>query len=381
MNKIISRIFAFFICLGLILSVSAAPVYAEDEPVVRITQVDTSRFPLVTVYISVTDANGQPLPVNPGALVVMENGKAVEAQLLQGSGEAGPVTTLLVMDTSGSMATGKKLIHAKEVAKDFIGRMRAGDQTGILAFNTDLTLSQAVTDDTQALNNAIDKLAAKGDTAMYDALVKGEDVLSDVPGRKAIVALTDGMDNRSSIGAAEVIGKIAASGLTISTIGLGDANQTGGSQTALDEKALKYLAENSGGLYSFAKDPAALAAIYELYQRGLQSEYAVTYTSPSDLRDGLNRALSVSLNEQASAAPANYNPGGLVPEVGQPAAWGAFLGMLGFLVLLLFAPTIIKEVRIRRETAPAKTAKPSKGAEPSGKVKLKEAPPKRIKLK
>lgn len=378
MNKNISRIFGFFVCLGLILSLAAAPVQAGDEPVVRITQVDTSRFPLVTVYISVTDANGQPLPVNPGSLVIMENGQPVDAQLLQGSGEAGPVTTLLLMDTSGSMATGKKLMRAKEVAKEFIGRMRAGDQTGILAFNTDLTLAQAVTDDKTALENAIDKLFARGDTAMYDALVKGEEVLADVPGRKAIVALTDGMDNRSSVNAADVIGKIAASGLSISTIGLGDSNQTSGSQTALDEKTLKYLAENSGGLYSFAKDPAALAAIYELYQRGLQSEYAVTYTSPSSLRDGLNRVLSVSLSEQAAAVPSKYNPGGLVPEVGQPASWGAFLAMLGVLVLLLFVPTIMKEVRIRRETAPANA---SKGTQPSGKVKLKEAPPKRIKLK
>ena len=375
MKKTISRVLGVLLCLGLILPLAAAPVRAEDEPVVRITQVDTSRFPLVTVYISVTDANGQPLPVSPGSLVILENGKPVEAQLMQGSGEAGPITTLLLMDTSGSMATGKKLIWAKRVAKEFIDRMRPGDQTGILAFNTDLTLAQTVTGDTNALNNAIDKLVPRSDTAMYDALVRGEEILADVPGRKAIVALTDGMDNRSSVDAADVIGKIAASGLTISTIGLGDANQTSGSQTALDEKALKYLAEKSGGLYSFAKDPEALAGIYELYQRGLQSEYAVTYTSPSGLRDGLNRALSVSINDQASGAPARYNPGGLVPEVGQPASWGAFLGMLGFLVLLLFVPTIVREVRNRKEMAPVKTAAPS------GKVKMKEPPPKRIKLK
>jgi VWFA-related protein len=375
MKKKISRILGILLCLGLIIPLAASPVRAEDEPVVRITQVDTSRFPLVTVYISVTDANGQPLPVSPGSLVILENGKPVEAQLMQGSGEAGPITTLLLMDTSGSMATGKKLIWAKRVAKEFIDRMRPGDQTGILAFNTDLTLAQAVTGDTNALNNAIDKLVAHYDTAMYDALVKGEEILADVPGRKAIVALTDGMDNRSSVGAADVISKIAASGLTISTIGLGDANQTSGSQTALDEKALKFLAENSGGLYSFAKDPEALAGIYELYQRGLQSEYAVTYTSPSGLRDGLNRALSVSINDQASGAPARYNPGGLVPEVGQPATWGAFLGMLGFLVLLLFIPAIVREVRNRKEMAPVKAAAPS------GKVKMKEPPPKRIKLK
>ena len=53
--------------------------------------------------------------------------------------------------------------------------------------------------------------------------------------------------------------------------------------------------------------------------------------------------------------------------------------MLGVLVLLLFVPRIIKEVRIRRETRPAK---PAKKAEPSGKVKLKEqSSTKRIKLK
>jgi VWFA-related protein len=378
MNKNILRLIGLLACLGLLFSMVVVPVRAGDGPVVRITQVDTSRFPLVTVYISVTDANGQPYPVNPGSLVVMENGKPVETQLVQGSGEAGPLTTLLVMDTSGSMATGKKLTTAKQVAKDYVARMRQGDQTGILAFNTDLTLSQAVTGDTAALNNAIDNLVGRGDTAMYDALEKGENILAEVPGRKAILALTDGMDNRSSIDAEEVIKKIGASGLTISTIGLGDPNQTSGRQTALDEKVLKYLADNSGGLYSFAKDPAALAGIFELYQRGLQSEYAVTYTSPSNLRDGLNRVLSVSLNAQAAGTPANYNPGGLVPEVGQPASWGAFLGMLGILILLFFIPTIVREVRIRREMA---AAKPAKAATPSGKVKLKEPPPKRIKLK
>lgn len=376
MNKKITRVIGLLACLGLLFSMTTVPVRADDEPVVRITQVDTSRFPLVTVYISVTDANGQPYPVSPASLVIMENGQPVATQLVQGSGEAGPLTTLLIMDTSGSMAAGKKLRTAKEVAKDYVARMRQGDQTGLLSFNTDLTLSQAVTSDTAALDNAIDKLTAHGDTAMYDALQKGVEVLKDVSGRKAIVLLADGLDNRSSVTAEEVIKQIGAGGLTISTIGLGDANQTNGRQTALDEKALKYLAENSGGLYSFAKDPQALAGIFELYQRGLQSEYAVTYTSPSSLRDGLNRALSVSINDQAAGAPARYNPGGLVPEVGQPASWGAFLGVLGFLILLLFVPTIVRAVRNRGEAA-----MPAKAAAPSGKIKMKEPSPKRIKLK
>ena len=48
------------------------------------------------------------------------------------------------------------------------------------------------------LKAAIDGIKTGGDTAMYDALFAAEEILRDVQGRKAIIAVTDGLDNSSS---------------------------------------------------------------------------------------------------------------------------------------------------------------------------------------
>ncbi len=97
-HKSISFLAKCLLAFSLLLTAGFSPRQQSEEPVVRITQVDTSRFPIVTVYISVTDAQGEPLPVNPDQLVLAENGVPISPDSIQGSGEAGEITTLLVMD-------------------------------------------------------------------------------------------------------------------------------------------------------------------------------------------------------------------------------------------------------------------------------------------
>jgi len=47
---------------------------------------------------------------------------------------------------------------------------------------------------------------------MYDALITSEIALESLSGRKAIIVLTDGMDNQSSATAEDVIARIGVSG-------------------------------------------------------------------------------------------------------------------------------------------------------------------------
>lgn len=184
-------------------------------------------------------------------------------------------------------------------------------------------------------------MKAEHDTAMYNALAQAANVFADVTGRKAIILLADGLDNRSTITADEVIQQIGPSGLSISTIGLGDPSQLGVSNAALDEQALRSLADRAGGAFGYANDVESLRGLYEQYGRALQSEYVITYTSPSALRDGLNRSLSVSLSGTTGQAAAEYNPGGLIPEVARRNTLPLFVGALAVLAALLFAPTLV----------------------------------------
>jgi Ca-activated chloride channel homolog len=348
---------SLMVLLALLLALSPTiSAFAQAEtPQIRITQVDNSQFPKVTVYVSVTNAAGEPVGVDPNEIQIHENGQLMKADNVGGSGEIGALTTLLVVDVSGSMREANKLQGAKDAANAYVKQMRPGDQAGMLSFNTQVKYVQPVTADHAALTAAINSLDASSDTAMYDALNQGTETLKDVPGRKAIIVLTDGLDNVSKTTPEKVIQAIGPSGLSISTIGLGDPKKTG-VNSGLDEAGLRTLAERAGGIYGYANDPATLQGIYERYARALQSEYRLMYTSPSALRDGANRELTVSLSTQgaAGAAQAKYNPGGVLPEVAQSVSWPVFGAILVGLLLLLFIPLIFGRLA---QAIPAKGSK------------------------
>lgn len=363
----------------------ALPARAQDtEPLtVHVTQVDTSGFPTVKVYISVTDSKGEPAPVNLDRIQLYENGKRIQPLDVSGIGESLPLTTMLLMDISGSMKYAQKMESAKAAATAYVDQMRAGDEAGLISFDTETTFVQPITADHNSLKTAIDGLETGSDTAMYDAVYEAIDLLHTVTGRKAVIVLTDGMDNRSQHKADEVIQRIGPEGLSISTIGLGDPAQKTASYAGIDEPALQNLAQLAGGTYGYANDPESLRKLYEQYGRALQSEYVITYTSPAALRDGLNRSLNVKLSESIPSVPgeSSFNPGGLVPEVAvnPSSTWGLFFGMLILLVVLLLAPMGVQWAAglVQNARQPQKTAK-----QPAPKIKMAASKKtSRIKLK
>jgi VWFA-related protein len=339
MKTICYRLILTLGLIALLLATSTLTVSAQDGTQVRITQVDNSKFPNVTVYVSVTNAAGEPVGVDPATIQIQESGQPMTPVDVRGGGQgqADPLTTMLVIDISGSMEKNGKLNAAKEAAKAYVNQMRPGDQAGLIAFDTQIHNVQDVTTDLAALNAAIDSLQPGSDTAMYNALIEAEKSLQGVSGRKAVIVLSDGMDNQSQSTPDDVAAAIGPSGLSISAIGFGDASAAG--QAGIDEAGLRSLTEKAGGLYSYASDQAALTALYQQFGRTLQSEYAITYVSPSTLRDGVNRGLTVSLGTGATAQ-GQYNPGGVLPEISS-RSWSVFGLILGGLLLLLIIPFVI----------------------------------------
>jgi Ca-activated chloride channel homolog len=358
------------------LSQAAAQTETEDTQV-RITQVDNSKFPNVTVYVSVTNAAGEPVGVDPATIQIHENGELMAPMDLQGGGivvggEAIPVTTMLVIDISGSMDKNNKIGAAKEAAKAYVSGMRSGDQAGLITYDTQVYTVQPITSDVPALVSAIDALQTGSDTAMYNALVEAEKALESVSGRKAIIVMTDGMDNRSSSTADDVINGIGESGLSISAIGFGDTTVTG--QEGLDEAGLRTLAENAGGQYAFATDAQTLSTLYQQYGQSLQSEYAITYVSPSPLRDGVNRSLTVALSEIGVSMEGQYNPGGVLPEVSS-RSWLLFGGILAALLLLLVVPALFtRGVQAFASSKSSKSSKPQAQLKSQGRIRLDKPP-------
>lgn len=312
---------------------------AQGPVTINVTQIDQSRFPQVDVYVSVTDAAGNPVRnLSPDTFRLEQNGKPVSLAAATRAGEQGTVSTVLVIDRSGSMAFSGKMAGARQAATTFVNLMRPGDKTALIQFDTEIDTLQPLTDDKTALTAAIQKITPRGNTALYDALAQGGKYFESTSGRKAIIVVTDGMDNASKLNREGAIKQAGQGGYSIYTVGLGNKGAGYGSQDGIDESVLRELATASLGTYAYTPDAAMLTALYQQLSALIQNEYKLTFTSPDSLRDGLKRNIVVTA-PGASTVQANYNPGGLIPEAAPDwSGWVLFLIVLAVLVGLFLAP-------------------------------------------
>jgi len=343
-----------WLCAVVLVSVGstlAAPAaHAQQTVTVQVMQLDTSRFPEIDVYVSVTDAEGQPVTtIRPEDFRLSENGQAVALTHASRAGEQNPLTAVLLIDKSGSMNYADKMEAARQAAKSFVGLMRPEDTTGVIAFDTQVTTVQPLTSTKQALIQAIDGIEAKGDTALYDALHAAVAMLEPMGGRRAIIAVTDGMNTAGQHTLSETLTLVSAQDISIYTIGLGDPSQGTAAYSGIDEPTLQAIAEASRGYYTYAPEPEELHSLYELLSYRIQNEYKLTYRSPTPLRDGVKREIVVTI----AAAPdstnvvAEYNPGGVVPEVQPRSIWRIFGLAFTGLAFLLVLPGIVRAIGTR----------------------------------
>jgi Ca-activated chloride channel homolog len=293
-----------------LLLLTALPARAQSPPNAHVTQVDSSQYPDVTIYVGVTDAGGQPVGgLAQRDFAITEDGQPVEISPFAGGG-ASPVTTMLVIDRSGSMEESDKITGAREAASAFVEQMRPGDRTGLIAFNSKSRTIQDFSASRNDLAEAIGRIRPDGGTALYDSVVAGVDALKDVSGRHALLVLTDGQDCRDSNACPrsygsdhslrEAIDYANAQGQPLYVVGLGDrgSDDTDG----IDEVVLQRLAHETGGDYFYTPAASQLADLYRKLSAGIQQEYALTYRSPRPFYDGTRRNIQVSVGGTPAAA-------------------------------------------------------------------------------
>jgi Ca-activated chloride channel family protein len=190
-----------FICL--FIQVSAQTDKDEDE----VIRVETK---LIEVPIIVTDKNGKPiLNLKRENFVVYEDGKKQE--ITEFGATNAPFEVALLLDTSGSTRADLALIQ--RAAANFISSLRGGDRVSIVSYNTKRTTTEAfavseilngLTDDRNTLKSALEAVKTSNGTPYYDSLLQvAEKIFNSIPqnefrGRRALVALTDGVDSVSA---------------------------------------------------------------------------------------------------------------------------------------------------------------------------------------
>ena len=194
---------------------------AQDEDN-EILKIDTQ---VVDVPIVVTDKNGKPLlNLKQSNFVVYEDN--VKQEVTDFTTTTQPFEVALLLDTSGSTRGDLDLI--KRAAANFIASLRPGDKVSIIAYNAARKDNQSIavtevlsglTGDRNQLKTAVEQIKTSNGTPYYDSLLEVvEKVFSKKPsenfrGRRALVALTDGVDSTSAAEFEEARGEIGKAGI------------------------------------------------------------------------------------------------------------------------------------------------------------------------
>jgi Ca-activated chloride channel homolog len=206
------------------------------------------------------DADHGADPKEPKTLLAAPSVRVMRALLDAWNETKRGVDIVVVFDRSGSMR-GPRLKGAREGLVAFLGRLRPDDRVALLTFNGQLD-PPTPPEAPPAVVPRVQGIFAEGDTALYDAILRGRDLAeesakTDRSHIHAVVVLTDGEDNRSETKLPALIDRLASaeqgSGVRIFTIGYGgEASDT----------ILRQIAERTGGAY-YHGDVDNIRNVYE----------------------------------------------------------------------------------------------------------------------
>lgn len=365
------RLKMFFILLIFVSAFSNggdAQVKEEDDEVLR---VDTQ---LVDVPVVITDKSGKPiLNLKQSNFIIYEDGKKQEVTDFAATNA--PFEVALLLDTSGSTRSDLALIQ--RAAENFISSLRVGDKVSIIAFksarvdNKSTAVSEVLTgltDDRAKLKSILAEVKTSNGTPYYDGLLQvAEQVFRDAPkeefrGRRALVALTDGVDSTSLADFAEARTRFNEAGIVsyfiqVDTRQFFEDNLLGDCQSAmrfsaaqikryyrtfypkskveqvsgfcqlgdferldiskslyeLADAEMQLMANNSGGRVFPVADLSEARAAFQKVAQDIGTKYSLGYYPSNDKRDGTYRKIKIELKGIPAGATVRAREGYTAP--------------------------------------------------------------------
>jgi Ca-activated chloride channel family protein len=255
---------------------------------------------IVPVLTTVLDSQGRLVPdLERDHFTILDNGKPQEVVFFQN--DIQPFTVVVMMDFSFSMNAHLKLLKA--AAEQFVLRMLPEDKGQVGAFSDKIQFSGSFTSDRDDLIAALHDLQYGNPTRLYDAIDASIDMLDEATGRKVVLVFTDGDDTASRAGFGSVLDKARDKEVMVYAIGLQSEFFNGQRmQRTQPDRALRRLADETGGGYFELKKTDELAPTFTRVAQELHSLYALGFT-PSTL-DGREHKLDVRVKQQGMNARA-----------------------------------------------------------------------------
>ena len=193
-----------------------------------------------------------------------------------------PLNVVLLLDSSQSML--EELPLVKEAAKEFVKRaIRPGDRAAIVGFHNRTFWLTPFTSDQGMLTSAVDRLVPRGETHLYDATIEMIYELQKMPGRRALIVLTDGANQGGDFQLDHLIHYARYSGVPVYPVvkntilsrmmkfGIGH----------LQARRFADVAKDTGATFFIVENNKQLPNVYRKIGDELQSQWLLTfYTDP-----------------------------------------------------------------------------------------------------
>src|SRR5262245_18474846 len=285
---------------------------------------------LVNVPVIVTDRVGKYIPnLTSNYFEIFEEN--VKQNIDAFSSIEVPFNVVLLIDTSNS--TFFKLEEIQQSALAFIDLIREQDRVMIVSFDTQVYIDSEFTNDRKKLRKAILETRSGGTTRVYDAIdLVLTEWLAKIPGRKAVVLFSDGVDTGSLLATARsTIDLVEESDVLVYVIqydtredvrvkiqGIGSRRDAGAGQVltgipirgATEEeyrranRYLKEIADHSGARLFKVEMLGDVNQAFQLIADELRHQYMLSYYPSNDKRDGNYRRIRVVVNQPNTAVRA-----------------------------------------------------------------------------
>ncbi len=267
----------------------------EDSP--RITQIDSTDYPLVDMYVTL------PTILRPGRVRKMrvyegkEEATLLEVRDLTVADRDEAITVSLVLDTSQSME-GTKLSEARQALQTFSQTLPSLARINLITFS-DSVRTVATRIAPEDITNYTKYITASGHTALFDAIVKGTDLVASNSGRRVVLVLTDGMANRGSYSMESALAYAEQRAVSLLIVGLG---------TDVRRSRLITMAEKTGGKAVFTTAPEELSFLFGEMGHTLSREVLIRYKSTGRQTSVVPVQLTLGSAGMTSAVKGRYMP-------------------------------------------------------------------------
>jgi Ca-activated chloride channel homolog len=306
LNK--SFVLSFF-AIAAILALSAASALRAQRP----SQPSAPQAPLqgpdysikkdvnlVVLHVSVVNDRGQFVPgLKQSDFHVLED--KADQKISVFSQEDVPVSMGLVIDNSGSMRDKRPQVNA--AALTLVKTSNPQDEAFVVNFNDDFYLDTVhdFTSDIAEMKDALERIDARGSTALYDAVIGSLDHLKKAAkDKKVLLVVTDGVDNASRRTLANAVQEAQRSDALIYSVGIfsdDDIKHNRGDMKKA-RRALTELATSTGGLAFFPENVSDTESICAQIARDIRNQYTVAYYPTNTARDGSYRTVQITVAPQ-----------------------------------------------------------------------------------